>query len=436
MQNADNSADLVMERAWRRTNEALSDALARETDNRRRAECMAHIQSDAVQLALDLLVREPDITGFFRAFIRTLAEESESHACGVWLLDHDASRCDLWMAFMDGRFFLKESDGWDALTLPRDSMAAQLLAHEQGWTQTVEYMGNDSRLPEPVRAFNRASGIDALVVAPLVLSTRNLGWVGLSTGPSSECERIWRRALVDAMARQATLALHQSRLAEQSRVEERRQAVLEERNRMARDIHDTLAQGFGAILMQLQAAQRTGATLPAEVAKSLETAVDLARTHMVDARRSVSALRPQSAEGEGVATALQRMTDLARRTTDVPIALTIAELPPLGGGVNREIIGIAQEALTNAVRHARARQISIEASSVRSVGFRLSVADNGRGIAREHRGTGFGMTSMQERAERIGASLTIVTAPRAGTEVVLAWEPPSFSIPESADAAR
>jgi signal transduction histidine kinase len=415
---------------------SLREALARETDDRRRAECMAHIQSDAVQLALDLLVREPDITGFFRAFIKNLVEESESHACGVWLLDADGSGCDLWMAFMDGRFFMKENPDWDSLTLPRDSLAAHLLAHKEGWADTMEYTGNDPRLPEPVQAFNRSMGVDFVVVAPLVLPTRNLGWVALSTGPATECESGWRRALLEAMARQATLALHQSRMSEQSRVEERRQAVLEERNRMARDIHDTLAQGFGAILMQLQAAQRSAAALPPAVARTLETAVDLARTHMIDARRSVSALRPQRAEGEDIATALARMTDLARRTTDIPIELTVAELPALGGGVDREIIGIAQEALTNAVRHARARQISIQASSVRSIGFRLSVADNGRGIAKEHLGTGFGMTSMQERAERIGASLTIVTAPRSGTEVVLAWEPPSFTIPGSADAIR
>jgi signal transduction histidine kinase len=413
-----------------------TEALARETDDRRRAECMAHIQSDAVQLALDLLVREPDIAGFFRAFIKTLVEESESHACGVWLLDQDGTRCDLWMAHIDGRFVTKDTADWVTLGLPRDSVAAHLLSEKQGWTETMEYIGGDSRLPDAVQAFNRASGIASVVIAPLVLSTRNLGWVALSTGPTSDCETVWRRALVEAMARQATLALHQSRVAEQSRVEERRQAVLEERNRMARDIHDTLAQGFGAILMQLQAAQRFTATLPPAVAKSLETAVDLARTHMIDARRSVSALRPQPAESEDVAAALVRMTDLARRTTDIPIALDVAALPPLGGGIDREIIGIAQEALTNAVRHARARQISVQASAVRSVGFRLSVADDGRGIAREHRGTGFGMTSMQERAERIGASLTIVTAPRAGTEVVLAWEPPSFSIPGSADAVR
>ena len=62
------------------------------------------------------------------------------------------------------------------------------------------------------------------------------------------------------------------------------------------------------------------------------------------------------------------------------------------------------------------------------------MADDGRGIAKERHGLGFGMTSMQERADRIGASLTIVTAPRSGTEVVLAWEPASFAIPSSASA--
>ena len=114
--------------------------------------------------------------------------------------------------------------------------------------------------------------------------------------------------------------------------------------------------------------------------------------------------------------------------------LTINELPPLGG-MERDIAGIAQEALTNAVRHSRGQAITVNASAVRSIGLRLSVADDGRGIFGEHGSGGFGLTSMQERAERIGASLTIVTAPRAGTEVVLAWEPPSFSIPGAVNAA-
>ncbi len=412
---------------------ALSAALARETDQRRRAECTARIHSDAVQLALDLLVREPDITGFFRVFIKKLVEECESYSCGVWLLDDESTQCELWMAYLGDRFFTKESEDWASLSLPRESMSAQLLDFAPGWRDISEYSGNDPRLPESVRQFNDSVGVHSIVVAPLALPTRNLGWVVLSTGPASECEGLWRRAMLDAMARQATLALHHSQVAERNRVEERRQAVLEERNSIARDIHDTLAQGFAAILMQLQATQRVVGPLPPAVAKSLETAVDLARTHMIEARRSVSALRPQQSEPEDVVHALRRMTDLARRTADVPIELTIEALPTFGGGVEREIVGIAQEALTNAVRHSRARRITIQASAVRSLGFRLSVADDGRGIAKDHVGLGFGMTSMRERAERIGASLTIVTAPRAGTEVVLAWEPPSFVIPRRAD---
>jgi signal transduction histidine kinase len=117
------------------------------------------------------------------------------------------------------------------------------------------------------------------------------------------------------------------------------------------------------------------------------------------------------------------VAELAQMTSDIPIDVQLDELPRFGDSIEREVIGIAQEALTNAVRHARAGRITVRASTVKSIGLRLSIADNGRGIPRERSSAGFGMTSMQERADRIGASLTIVTAPRNGTEVVLAWEP-------------
>jgi signal transduction histidine kinase len=406
--------------------EVLRAALVSEARERRRAECMVKIQTGAVQLALDLLVREPDIEGFFGEFTRTLVEECESHACGVWLIDENQQRCDLWMAYLVDRLHTRGGPEWDALELPRESMASHLFSYRPGWTETVEYDGLDPRLPEAVRAFNRQGGVTSVAVAPLVLGGRNLGWLALSTRQSPEPEAHWRVALLEAIARQATLALHQSRLADSSRLEERRKAILEERNRLARDIHDNLAQGFAAILMQLQAAQREVGTLPPAVASSLEIAVELARTHLTEARRSVGSLRPNVSAGEDVAAALRRLADLGQRTAGVPIDVVLEELPRFGDGVEREILGIAQEALTNAVRHSRARRITIRASTVQSLGLRLSIADDGRGISRDHPTPGFGMTSMQERAERIGASLTIVTAPRKGTEVVLAWEPASL----------
>ncbi len=402
-------------------------------DDRQRAECMASIQRDAVQLALDLLVAHPDLRGFFRMFIKRLVDDTGARACGVWLLDDASGACDLWMANIGGETLTVDSPGWPAIDRARQGMTRHLAECDDCRSVLREYHGDDPRLPEAVRAFNAASDVRTLIVAPLTLSSKTLGWLVLSSAEQATCERQWLSLLMDATARQATLALYYSRVVDRSLLEARRQAVLEERNRIARDIHDTLAQGFGAILMQLQAAQRGAAGLPDGVVRNLDTAVDLARTHLVEARRSVAALRPQPSEQEDVSAALRRMVDLARRTNDVPIELTIDELPVFDPGVEREVIGIAQEALTNAVRHANARRIIVRAGAVRGVGFLLSVTDDGRGIARGGAG-GFGMTSMRERAERIGGSLTFVTAPRAGTEVVLAWEPAAFAIPRAVNA--
>jgi signal transduction histidine kinase len=406
--------------------EVLRQALIRESFERKRAECLAHMQADIVQLALDLLVREPDIEGFFGALTKTMVEEGESRVSAVWLLNEERQRCEPWMAYVEDRLFTRTND-CDTGTFPRECLAEHIYAHTPGWTQTIEYEGDDARLPEAIRAHNLRTGVATLVVAPLLIGGRTLGWLTASSQPTTELEgRWWRVVLIEAIARQAALALQHSRLIEANRAEERRKAILEERNRLARDIHDNLAQGFAAILMQLQAVRRSPAAMSPEAVASIETVIDVARAHLTEARRSVGTLRPNVGNGEDIATALKRLADMRQRTDGVPIDLELDELPRFGDGVEREIIAIAQEALTNAVRHSRARRITIRASTAQSVGLRLSVADDGRGIARERTSSGFGMTSMQERADRIGASLTIVTAPRNGTEVVLAWEPSSL----------
>jgi signal transduction histidine kinase len=411
--------------------DVLRAALLREASERRRADCLARMQAEVVQLAVDQLVQQPDIEGFFGALTKTMVEESESHACGVWLIDENRERCRPWMAYVNGHLYtaLDDSDECPEGTFPARPMAAHLFAYSDGWTRTIEYEIDDARLPGAIRDFIRDHNLDGSIVTPLVLADQTLGWMTVWSPRSSEPEsRWWRAVLVEAIARQAALALHHTRVVDLHRREERRKAILEERNRLARDIHDNLAQGFAAILMQLQAAQREAyGTLPANVAASVETAVELARTHLTEARRSVGALRPNVGQGEDIATALKRVADMGRRTASIPIDLIVDELPRLGDAVEREIIGIAQEALTNAVRHSRARRITIRASAVQSVGLRLSVADDGRGMVRDTPdSSGFGMTSMQERAERIGASLTVVTGPRKGTEIVLAWEPASL----------
>src|SRR5439155_6193421 len=117
--------------------------------------------------------------------------------------------CDLWMAYLGEEFFAKTEPNWQTLTLPREEMAAHLFAHKSGWTETTEYTADDPRLPESVRTFNRSIGLQSLAIAPLALPTRNLGWIALSTGDAPVEWAPWRRATLEAVALQVTLALHQ-----------------------------------------------------------------------------------------------------------------------------------------------------------------------------------------------------------------------------------
>src|SRR4030095_468980 len=313
------------------------------------------------KLAMELLVREPDIDGFFGALTKVMVEESESHTWGVCLIDETGASCDLWMIYVKDRLHTPRDDDWHAKQAEGpgkrracEELSSALLDYQPGWTQTIEYRSDDPRLPESFRAFAQRMNSAAMIATPLSLGTRNPGWMPISSpGPLEPDNQWWRVAVVEAVARQAALALHHNRLIESNRREERRKAILEERNRLARDTHDTLPQGFAAILMQLQAAQReAGAALSPAVAASIDTAVVLARTHLSEARRSVGALRPNVGAGEDRAAALKRLADMGQRTANTPIDLVVDELARPGDAGGRGIIGIQQEALTNAGAHS------------------------------------------------------------------------------------
>src|SRR5207247_59086 len=152
-----------------------------------------------------------------------------------WLNDEDAQRCELWMVYVKDRLYIPKKDGWDNSQLPEptkrfpcDSLGAHLFAYREGWTETVEYRNDDPRLPEPIRTFTCEIGSATIVATPLVLGGRNLGWMTVSSPGTPEPEhQWWRVALIEAVARQATLALHQSRLVDLNLREERRKAILE-----------------------------------------------------------------------------------------------------------------------------------------------------------------------------------------------------------------
>ncbi|PSB65966.1 histidine kinase [Chroococcidiopsis cubana CCALA 043] len=199
-------------------------------------------------------------------------------------------------------------------------------------------------------------------------------------------------------------------------------SILEERNRMAREIHDTLAQAFTGILAQVGAAKQVLTDDLEATGAHLNLIKELARTGLTEARRSVVALRPQLLEEGSLQSALHRLVAQLRTaamdtTLYYEIEGVVYSLPT---EVESNLLRIGQEALTNATRHANADEIRVELVYDRDQ-VCLRVKDNGQGfgVGSIPSSEGFGLLGMSERAERIGAQLTIRSQPGQGTEIVV-----------------
>jgi two-component system NarL family sensor kinase len=196
--------------------------------------------------------------------------------------------------------------------------------------------------------------------------------------------------------------------------------ALEERNRLARELHDTLAQGLAAITLRLEAADallETGAP-PVRARASVNEALDLARRTLDEARRSVLDLRATPLAGRGLAESLRTLVAEAaapaRLTAQVTVEGDARDLPPR---VTIGLYRIAQEAVANTVRHAGARRIELRLA-ISQGQVALSIADDGRGYDPGQTPPGrFGMVGMGERARLLGGELRVESMPGAGTRV-------------------
>jgi signal transduction histidine kinase len=206
-------------------------------------------------------------------------------------------------------------------------------------------------------------------------------------------------------------------------VEGQFKAVLAERNRIAREIHDTLAQGFVAVSVQLELLNRKLSGPPDVVRELLDQTRELVQSSLGEARRAIWDLRSQTAEGEDFASKLSKMATQMTSSTAVKIRFEIVgTYHPLSGKIEDELLRIGREAITNVVRHADARHIDIglnfDAKKVKMV-----IADDGRGFvvhgAASSQDGHYGLQGMRERAEQIGAALTVASAPGGGTRVVV-----------------
>jgi NarL family two-component system sensor histidine kinase YdfH len=202
--------------------------------------------------------------------------------------------------------------------------------------------------------------------------------------------------------------------------------ISQERQRMAQELHDTLAQGVAGLILQLEAADHHLENDNAPRAQeTIQRAMVLARTTLREARRAIQALRPAELEREGLIDALGRQVEEFAETTGIRATLQVdATAPAVAPDAAPEILRIVQESLANVARHAQAEHVRVrlEAHDGR---LRVSVEDDGAGFdayRSAERPGAYGIRGMKERAQHIGAELEVRSAPGQGTTVTLEME--------------
>ncbi|MFF2495914.1 sensor histidine kinase [Agromyces sp. NPDC058064] len=271
------------------------------------------------------------------------------------------------------------------------------------------YMGG---LPEPapVPVLTYVLFIGAIVAVVALFS---------SIGDATSAQSAERERMVAQLEEtiQENAGLHAQLL-----VQAREAGILDERQRLAREIHDTIAQGLAGIVTQLQAAERAGELGSDDVRRRhLATAETLARESLAEARRSVHAIAPPELESARLPDAIAVVaTEWARRHEIAVELTTTGEVRPLHPEVEVTLLRVAQAALANAGEHAAPSRVGLTLSYMDDV-VTLDVRDDGAGFDATRSGgeadRGFGLTSMRQRVAGVGGAFEIESEPGAGTAI-------------------
>lgn len=210
---------------------------------------------------------------------------------------------------------------------------------------------------------------------------------------------------------------------------ERRAGMLEERARLAREIHDTLAQGFAGIVVHLEAADVAVHRPAGELRANLRLALDVARDSLVEARRMMAELRPELLEAQALAAAVERVCAEWSQRTGIPSRVQVTgTATALGRDAEVALLRATQEALNNVRKHAQARSVAVTLSYMDAI-VAVDVGDDGRGFAPDA-AEGFGLRAMRERVERLGGLVVLESDAGRGTTLNV-----SLPAPPAAPAA-
>jgi len=398
-------------------------AIIRDISQRKRAEealraseQVARGQVEALTYSLDVLATAPAPDKFLGQMLSTIGRLLDAQSVVFWLLD-EANELLVFRAAAQGSNFTagdpKHPYIKDPLAWKEDKALRETIL--TGAPFICEDLETDPRFPDKLREYLLSKGIKKGLNIPTLVGGRVKGFIGIRHGarPPYRPEEI---ELAQALAHQAMLAIQMTDLAEQGR----RAAILGERNRMARDIHDTLAQGFTGVIVQLEAvADAISSGDHKEAENYLRRASDLARQSLNEARRSVHALRPEALRRANFWDALK---DIIKNTTaGSPICTKTrlrGKLPELPHEWQENLMHIGQEALTNTLKYAHADNFETQLIC-NAKELRLEFQDDGDGFTAKEAHDGFGLAGMRERVEEMGGRLKVMSARGKGTKVAV-----------------
>ena len=347
--------------------------------------------------------------------LRTITGQLNAHGISVWKKDEASGLVGLEFAFEDGKLVTKSDVQISliSLSLPAENIWPWPEVFRTGKPSLLE----DIRLgPDfPWRDHLLSQGVITILLVPMLIAGQVDGVIGIRF-TRLRAFRPEEIELAQALAHQARLAMQLTCLSVQSR----QSAVMAERNRMARDVHDTLAQGFTGVIVQLEAAaDATSKGLAQEAGAHLERAGELARESLREARRSVRALRPQALEENHWSEALEGLIKKMTGGTGLRSEFVLRGQPmPLPADWEENLLRIGQEVLTNALRHACATEFKTKLVFAPEE-IRLELRDNGRGFDPESKQDGFGLLGVRERVEGMGGQIAIRSAEGSGSTILI-----------------
>ncbi|MES2626149.1 MAG: GAF domain-containing protein [Pseudomonadota bacterium] len=381
----------------------------------RGSEQFARGQVAALTSTLDALAKESALDKLMEHVLRTITLQLNAHSNSVWLRQQQSGLVGFEYAFENSRLITRG-----------DSELAQINASstvENFWPWSVVFSTGKPFVLEDIRENHSfpwrdhllAMGVITILIVPMIMADHVEGVIGIRF-VEQRSFRPDELELAQALTNQAMLAMQLTTLS----VKSREVAIMEERNRMARDIHDTLAQGFTGVIVQMEAAtDAISRDLISEAEKHINRAGTLARESLHEARRSVRALRPQILEDrtlcEALAELMAKMTAGSSMRADFVLDGQPRTLPH---DLDKHVLHIGQEVLTNAIRHSGARHFSMRMTFLTDE-LELLFHDDGGGFDPDSIHEGFGLIGIRERVAAMNGRLNVDSIVGKGTTIAV-----------------